>query len=146
MSPKSKQEYTAALRARYTKATKDEKNSMLNEFCAVCGYNRKYAIRLLNSKPPPSVPSGFSRRGRKRIYVHPLILKILRNIWVATNLPCSKRLKVIFPLWLPYYILYTMAKSSAAMLAHCADRLPKWLLKRISLHSYHWEQKDEQEK
>jgi hypothetical protein len=103
MSPKSKKEYTAALRARYKKATKGEKKSMLNEFCAVCGYNRKYAIRLLKSKPPPSDPSGFSKRGRKKIYAHPLILKTIRNIWVTTNLPCSKRLKVILPLWLPYY-------------------------------------------
>ena len=42
------------------------------------------------------------------------------------------------PLWLPYYALYTSAKAGASILAHMADRLPMWLLKRISLHSYHW--------
>lgn len=45
------------------------------------------------------------------------------------------------PLWLPYYGLYTASKTLGTLLAHVGDRLPYWLLKRVSLHSYHWEQK-----
>jgi hypothetical protein len=30
---------------------------------------------------------------------------VLRRIWIALNLPCSKRLKAALPLWLPFYAL-----------------------------------------
>lgn len=103
MSPTSKRQLTDTIRQRYLKASKPEKKSILDEFCAVCLYNRKYAIRLLNSNPNHKPPSKVSNRGRKKKYHHPLILQVLRDIWVATNLPCSKRLKVILPLWLPHY-------------------------------------------
>ncbi len=43
------------------------------------------------------------------------------------------------PLWLLYYPLYVLAKASATLLAHHADRLPMSLLRRVSMHSYHWE-------
>lgn len=74
---------------------------MLDEFCQVCNYNRKYAIRLINSKPGKK--RFEAKRGRKKHYTDPLLKKVLRDIWVATNLPCSKRLKAILPIWLPHY-------------------------------------------
>ena len=43
------------------------------------------------------------------------------------------------PFWLPYYLLYNLAKIAGTLLAHVGDRLPLWLLRRVSLHSYHWE-------
>jgi hypothetical protein len=36
-----------AIRARYRRAKKAGKTAILDEFCAVCGYHRKYALRLL---------------------------------------------------------------------------------------------------
>ncbi len=42
------------------------------------------------------------------------------------------------PFWLPYYLLHTTAKVLATLMAHHADRLPRWLLRRISFHAYHW--------
>jgi len=42
--------YLLAIKKRYRKARKSGKNLILNEFCAVCGYIRKYAIRVLNQK------------------------------------------------------------------------------------------------
>jgi rhamnosyltransferase len=42
------------------------------------------------------------------------------------------------PLWLPYYALYTFAKTAGTLAGHFAERMPRWLLKRLSLHSYHW--------
>lgn len=42
------------------------------------------------------------------------------------------------PLWLPYYALYTVAKTTGTVAGHFADRMPRWLLRRLSLHSYHW--------
>jgi hypothetical protein len=101
MSPRSKKEYLGQIRDRYKTASKNEKKLILDEFCEVCGYNRKYAIRLINSKSLPHQTK--SRRGRKKHYTDPLIKKVLFDIWVATNLPCSKRLKALLPLWLPFY-------------------------------------------
>ena len=42
------------------------------------------------------------------------------------------------PLWLPYYALYTAAKTGGTIAGHFADRLPRWLVRRLSLHAYHW--------
>lgn len=44
-----------------------------------------------------------------------------------------------YPLWLPYYFIYTAAKVLGALLAHFGDQLPKWLVRRVSLHAYYWD-------
>jgi hypothetical protein len=103
MGTVTKYEILASIRTRYRSASKKEKKKILDEFCATCNYNRKYAVRLLNYKTIPKISKNLSRRGRKKHYNNPVILKVLRDIWVATNLPCSKRLKAILPLWLPHY-------------------------------------------
>ncbi|HEY3278693.1 MAG TPA: ISNCY family transposase [Syntrophorhabdaceae bacterium] len=79
-----------------------EKTVILDEFCATTGYHRKYAIVLLRgfkrfTRPKPK------KRGRRPLYGDDKILHALKRIWRAANLPCSKRLKVILPLWLPGY-------------------------------------------
>jgi len=100
MSKKSKQEYLEAIRRRYLSSSKEEKQKILNEVCATCGYNRKYVIRILNRKEISKKPK---KAGRKRKYNHPEIISAIKNIWISTNLICSKRLKVALPLWLPFY-------------------------------------------
>ncbi len=102
MSPRSKREYQETVFLRYKKASRDEKTRILDEFCATCHCHRKHAIRLLRTfkrftKPKPK------KRGRKATYRTEDILQPLTRIWRAANLPCSKRLKVIIPLWLPGY-------------------------------------------
>ena len=102
MSTTTKYELLQALRARYQTSSRHTKKLILDEFCSICGYNRKYAIRLFNSEI--SVRSiNIKNRGRKKVYSEPIITDVLRDIWVANNLPCSKRLKAILPLWLPFY-------------------------------------------
>jgi len=103
MGSQTKFEYLQAIRPRYGSASKMEKNKILDEFCATCGYNRKYAIRILNSSEPVNSSQNLSKRGRSKIYQEDLILTILTEIWKVTNLPCSKRLKAILPIWLPFY-------------------------------------------
>lgn len=44
------------------------------------------------------------KRGKPSVYNKPSIMKPLKVIWLAADLPCSKRLKAIVPLWLPSYI------------------------------------------
>ena len=103
MGTKSKSEYLQTIRPRYRSASKQGKMKILDEFCMTCGYNRKYAIRILNSSMPVNSSVNLSRRGRNKIYEHKLISMVLTDVWTATNLPCSKRLKAILPLWLPFY-------------------------------------------
>ena len=48
MGKNERQAYLKAIRLRYCRAGKKAKTKVLDEFCAVCEYHRKYAIRLLN--------------------------------------------------------------------------------------------------
>jgi len=109
MSTTSKYEYLAAIRDRYHTASKADKTSILDEFCRVCGYHRKYAIRRLKANNSADRYHQLSQRGRKKSYDHPLLLDVLQDLWAATNLPCSKRLKAIIPLWLPYYEMRSLS-------------------------------------
>lgn len=45
------------------------------------------------------------------------------------------------PRSLPYYFLYNLAKIGGSLAAHAADRLPRRVVRAMSLHRYHW--KDE---
>ena len=102
MSPKSKQEYFEALHRHYKEASRKEKTIIIDECCAICGYHRKHAIRRFRgykrfTKPKPK------KRGKPAVYNKDAIIKPLKQIWLTANLPCSKRLKAILPLWLPKY-------------------------------------------
>lgn len=96
----SRKDYLDAIRNRYRKASRKEKSIILGEFCATCGYNRKYAIRLLRKKPPssPNRKPGPAFRYNKEVVLVPL-----KRIWFATDQMCSKKLKAAIPLWLPFY-------------------------------------------
>lgn len=101
MHNRSKREYLESIHKRYQKATTEEKTRILDEFCSVCNYNRKYAIRLLAT--PLSTPTPPKRPGRKARYHTPAIRAFLQRVAIASNLVCSKRLKAMIPLWLPHY-------------------------------------------
>ena len=100
MGKNERQAYLKAIRSRYWRAAKKGKGIILNEFCAVCRYNRKYAIRLLNQRGKPRKKR---RPGRKPIYASPELLTALKRIWFASDQMCSKKLKAAIPLWLPFY-------------------------------------------
>lgn len=99
MGKHEKRIYLGAIRGRYRKAKRADKGKILDEFCSVCGYQRKYAIRLLGSKPAISP----RRPGRPSPYNQPALLTALRRIWLATDQMCSRRLVAAMPLWLPHY-------------------------------------------
>ena len=50
MGKQAKRAYLEAIMGRYRKADRAGKAKILDEFCAVCGYHRKYAIRLLGAQ------------------------------------------------------------------------------------------------
>lgn len=99
MSRTSKWEYFKVIYSRYRQAAKTTREQILNEFCSICGYNRKYAIRLLNG-PPPQKSKPRSRK-RPTLYGSQGI-SILAAIWEAAGYPWSVRLKALLPLWLPW--------------------------------------------
>ncbi|MDP2193430.1 MAG: hypothetical protein Q8K36_02765 [Alphaproteobacteria bacterium] len=126
MTPQEKKSYLVEIKARYKKACKKEQGRILDEFCAVCHYHRKYAIRIL-SKPihrPKKKPGPVC-------YYDEAVLNVLRPIWIASDQLCSKRLKVALKFWLPYdehekgILSDSVRKKVLSMSASTIDRLLK---------------------
>jgi hypothetical protein len=93
MSQRSKRELFAEVQPRYLKASKAEKQKILDEFTASTGYHRKYAIRMLRH--------GYKRRphkpkGRTAIYRGEVVVA-LEQIWEIYGRICSKRLQPYLP-------------------------------------------------
>lgn len=86
-------------RERYRKADRRERSTILDEFCSVTQYHRKYAIALL--RRPPEEPENQPRRRRGPTY-SPAAVRVLERIWEAADYPWSQRLKGLLPLWLPW--------------------------------------------
>lgn len=126
MSNASKREYLSNIRTRYQAGPKGVKTMILAEFCRVCGYNRKYAIRLLSAKRRSATGGRTCRAGRKAVHQHPELIDFLKRLWIASNLACGKRLKAMIPLWLPHddYDLSDEVKTLALTIsAATIDRL-----------------------
>ena len=99
MSIASKRQYLERIYDRYHRAGREHKGKILDEFCLVCGYHRKAALRLLNR---PRSRRASRRPGPKPTYDAAKILGPLKTIWLASEQPCGKRLKAIIALWLPH--------------------------------------------
>jgi transposase InsO family protein len=97
---KARWEYFRAVYERYRQAGREAKQVMLNEFCLNTGYNRKYAIRLLNG-PAPGKQAQRRPRGRRPRYGSQ-VLSVLAAIWEAAGYPWSIRLKALLPNWMPW--------------------------------------------
>jgi len=93
-------EYLKAIYDRYHKAAKTARSRILDEFCKVCGYNRKYAIRLLGA-PPPDDETPPVRKRRRSFHYSDQSMRVLETIWKASGHLCSERLKEALPDWLP---------------------------------------------
>lgn len=93
LSKVSKRELTNVVRLRYARAKKTQQTKTLDEFVAMTGYNRKYAIHLLNH-PRHSQPK--QPRPRPRTYTAEL-LQPLTFIWEVCGHICSRRLQPFLP-------------------------------------------------
>ncbi len=101
MSMKSRLELLESIIKLYKKAkSKKQKSALLDHFCAICGYNRKYAIHRINNY---SKRRKRKKPGRPSKYNNPNVIKVIQNIWITANLPCSKLLKPIISSFLPFY-------------------------------------------
>jgi len=100
LGTEAKWEYFRRMYGRYREAKGAARSRLLDEFCVTTGYNRKYAIRLLNG-PPPAKEREKRPRGRKPRYGKPM-LSILTMVWEAAGYPWSVRLKALLPSWIPW--------------------------------------------
>lgn len=96
-----KMEYLKSIYDRYHKATRDDKSTILDEFCRTAHCHRKHAIRLL-AGPKPSQNSIRVPKPRGRAFRYsPHVLQVLESIWKATGFLCAPRLKAALPDWIP---------------------------------------------
>lgn len=102
MSIRSRQEMLEQARERYRKRGKEGRGRLLEEICALCGYERKYAMKVLGGRR--AIPgSGGRRRGGSRPVYGDGEREVLKRIWFAAEQPCGKRLAAALPIWLPHY-------------------------------------------
>jgi hypothetical protein len=88
MSLTSKRELAAEVGPRYRAANRTDKGQILDEFVAVTGYERKYAITVLNHPPK-------ERRRQVRLKARrytPEVKDALVQVWRVADGICSKRL------------------------------------------------------
>ncbi len=96
MSLKSKNELLGVVQPRYLKASKLEKQKILDEFTSATGYHRKYAIRVLRNK----VQAQNHLKGKSKIYQRVYggeVVQVLEQIWEIYGHICSKRLQPFLP-------------------------------------------------
>jgi len=121
MSLQPKREYLGQIRFRYRRVGRVHKSKILDEYCQVCGYDRKYAIKRLAA--PPQRPRH--KAGRKPLYDKERLLPVLKRVWLASDQMCSKRLRAALPQWLPHLApLDTKSKTQLLALSPATmDRL-----------------------
>ena len=97
MSFRAKRELLVQVAPRYRAARHGERSVILDEFVAVTGYDRKYAIRSLLGPIRPPAPI---RRPRAAYYGLE-VQKALASAWSAANGICAKRLVPFLPELIP---------------------------------------------
>ena len=76
---------------RYAKAPKKQRGLMLDELCALAGYNRSYAARLLRAKARGEPRRRAHRRGRRPTYDRELLVPLCK-VWATLGGICGKRM------------------------------------------------------
>jgi integrase-like protein len=97
MSFRGKRELLVQVAPRYSSARHGQRSVILDEFVAVTGYERKYAIRLLLGPIRPPAPI---RRPRAAHY-GPAVQEALSVVWSAANGICAKRMVPFLPELIP---------------------------------------------
>ena len=95
----SLEDYTRVVRGRYARRTgKQARRVLLDEYCQVTGFERKYAIKVLRGQRRREV--GGNLRGARSKY-SPADLELLKKVWLEAGQPCGKRLAgEMLELWL----------------------------------------------
>ena len=91
LSMRERQAITREMARRYVRAGKRQRGLMLDELCALTGYNRSYAARRLRERARAEPPRRQHRRGRASAY-GPELLTPLAKVWATLGGICGKRL------------------------------------------------------
>ncbi|MDI6757751.1 MAG: integrase, partial [Endomicrobiia bacterium] len=102
MNARFKMDYLKKTYPRYHRVSREAKSQILDEFCSVCDYNRKYAVRLFNA-PLKSEPA---RRVLRDTTYSQKTMDIVEAVWRASGYLWSRRLKNILSSWLPWAKLH----------------------------------------
>lgn len=162
MSAKSRREVLQEARRRYRGRGKEGRSRLLDEVCALSGYERKYASKVLAGRRAIAGRRGVRRGGSEPLYGE-AERRVIKAIWLAAEQPCGKRLHPALPLWLPHYqkrhgrlskecqakVLAASAATLDRLLASCRVALgsrgrcgtrPGTLLRsQIPIRTDHWE-------
>lgn len=103
MSHPTRREYLVRMRVRYQRrADSASRKSILDEFCELSGYERKYALKLLGGNRPGPARGPATRGRRGAVYGEPEH-RVIEAVWRLTDQPCGKRLQPILADFLPHY-------------------------------------------
>ena len=113
MDMHSRKELTKIVAHRYFGASKKDKSVILDEFCSNCGYERKYAIKLLRrtfiypreTKQKRNKPSRYT-------YIKPT----MKTLWEVADCPSGTRLHAILPVLVERGIKYGEINPNLAQL------------------------------
>jgi hypothetical protein len=107
MSQRTRKEVLERLCRSYRRAKAEDKTVLLDQAMSLLGYHRKAAIRALGRPPRPAGAShpGLPVRkgGRPREYHTAELLPVLKEIWLAAQQPCGRRLASALADWVPAY-------------------------------------------
>jgi hypothetical protein len=100
MNMSSKKELFRVVKYRYHSSCRRAKSRILDEFSANTGFNRKYAIRLLNE----GYKRGKKKPGPKKRYgSDPEFCKVVKKMWKLLRYPSGKLLKPQLSVLTPFY-------------------------------------------
>ena len=110
-----KKKVASQLRARYQKASKKQKGSILDEFIEITGYNHSYAARVLRS-----ATSGAASKKPRTAKVRPrkydkAVQAALLFIWKLMDYLCGKRLAPMLPVLVDHLELHGKLSLSPAV-------------------------------
>jgi hypothetical protein len=132
----------------------------LDEVCELCGYERKYVIKVLSGK---RAVFGSRKRGGSQAIYGVAEREVIKAIWLAAEQPCGKRLKAALKVWLPHYEkrrgrlaaglrqrvlaispssidrLLAPCRASQGARARCGTRPGTLLRKQIPVRTEHWD-------
>jgi hypothetical protein len=132
MSQRTRKEVLERLQKAHRRAkTKWEKTVIVDQAISLLGYHRKAAIRALGTRPPPAGPARErAGGGRPRVYESTQLLPPLKEIWLAAQQPCGRRLAGALVDWVPAYEAYHRRLESgvrACLLAASSATLDRLL-------------------
>lgn len=94
MTPMAKKELFDKTKPRYLKANKKGKSMILDEFCANTGFNRNYAVQIMQAGYDYNRVKREGRKARKQKYGSD-VLNVVTKIWELLEYPCGTRLQPV---------------------------------------------------